>query len=65
MLAEVTSIDGWSQADKDMLMMGILGSAQALANKRQKDKAKALMNKVAQFFEDNEIWKAKYDDIVN
>lgn len=65
LLKEVTSIESWSQADKDMLMMGIIYSAEALKGKRQLDKAKTLLNKVAQWFEDNEIWKEKYDGIVN
>lgn len=65
MLKEITSIDGWSEADKKMLMMGILYSAEVLKSKRQKDKAKILMNKVAQWFEEDEVWIAKYDEIVN
>ncbi|MFT6983612.1 MAG: hypothetical protein ACJAUD_002391 [Crocinitomicaceae bacterium] len=65
LLKDVTSIEGWSEADKKMLMYGVLYSADALKNKRQKDKAKELLNKVAQFFEEDEIWKEKYDQIVN
>ncbi len=61
LLKEVTSIDGWSEGDKNMLMMGIIYSAQVYKSKRQPDKAKALMNKVAQFFEGNEIWDAAYE----
>ena len=48
-----------------MFMYGVLYSADALKNKRQKDKAKELLNKVAQFFEEDETWKEKYDEIVN
>lgn len=65
LLKEVTSIESWTEADKKMFMYGVLYSADALKNKRQKDKAKVLLNKVAQFFEEDEIWKEKYDAIVN
>ena len=65
LLKEVTSIDSWSEADKKMLMMGIYYSAKALKNKRQKEKAKVLMNKIAQWFEGDEEFKALYDEIVN
>ena len=65
LLAEVTSIDNWSEADQKMLMYGVLYSADALKNKRQKDKAKVLLNKVAQWFEEDEVWQDKYDEIVN
>lgn len=61
----IESIDSWGQADKDILMNGILASAEALKTKRQIDKAKILLNKAAPWFEGNEVWQAKYDEIVN
>ncbi|NRA12644.1 MAG: hypothetical protein HRT57_11875 [Crocinitomicaceae bacterium] len=65
LLKDITSLDTWSEADNKMLMYGILYSAEALKGKRQLDKAKILLNKVAQWFEEDETWKEKYDDIVN
>ena len=48
-----------------MLMMGVYYSARALKSKRQTEKAKAFMNKIAQWFEGNEDFKELYDEIVN
>ncbi|MFK7785596.1 MAG: hypothetical protein AB8B56_10800 [Crocinitomicaceae bacterium] len=64
-LKTIESIDSWSQADKDMLKYGVLYSAGALKRSRQEDKAKTLVNKVAQWFEEDEDWEALYDEIVN
>lgn len=64
-LANITSIDDWSEADKLMLKMGVIYSAKSLIKSRQKDAAKDLLNKVAQWFESDEDWKTQYDEIVN
>jgi hypothetical protein len=64
-LAEVTGVDGWSEADKAMLKMGALQTAAVYKSSRQMDKAKAVLNKVAQWFENDEDWKTKYDEFVN
>ncbi len=64
-LAKIESIDSWSEADKKMLKMGVLYSAKALKDSRQVDKAKELLGKVSQWFEDDDYWKEKYDEIVN
>ena len=65
LLEEVQSIEGWSQADKDMLKLGVLHSAAAMKKGRQEDKARALVNKVAQWFENDDSWQERYDEIVN
>lgn len=64
-LKEVTSIEDWSDADKKILKIGILHSAAALNDSRQQDKARELVNKVAHWFENDEDWKTRYDEIVN
>lgn len=65
LLAEVTSIEGFSEADKIMLRNGILASAEAMIKGRQNDSARALLNKAAQWFEEDEVWQQRYDEIVN
>lgn len=64
-LAKITGIDDWSEADRKMLKVGILHSAAAMKDGRQLDQAKALLNKAAQWFEEDEDWKERYDEIVN
>ena len=65
MLEELPSIEGWSEADLKMFKAGLLYSAIALKKTRQGDKAKALLNKSAQWFEDDDDFQAQYDKIVN
>lgn len=65
MLKEITSIDDWSDADKQMLKLGALQTAECYLSSKQKEKAKTLLNKVAQWYEEDESFKAKYDEIVN
>ena len=65
MLEELTSVEGWSEADLKMFKAGLLYSAVALKKTRQGEKAKALLNKSAQWFEEDEDWKMQYDEIVN
>jgi hypothetical protein len=62
---EIESIHNYSEADRNMLKSGILYSAAAMYKGRQSDKARALLNKAAQWFEDDEDWKERYDEIVN
>lgn len=64
-LAEIESIENWSVADRNMLKYGILYSAGALKKTRQEDKAKELVGKVSQWFEEDEDWQDLYDEIVN
>lgn len=65
MLKSVSDISSWDQAEKDMLMMGVIQTAECYLSAKQTDKAKAVMGKVAQWYENNEDFKAKYDQIVN
>ena len=65
MLKGIPSIDDWSDADKQILKLGALQTAECYLASKQKEKAKALLNKVAQWYEEDESFKAKYDEIVN
>jgi len=64
-LVALETIDTWSKADIALFKMGILQSAECYVISRQVDKAKTLLGKVAQWFEEDEEFKAKYDEIVN
>lgn len=65
MLENVESISDWSDADKNLLKVGVLYSAKAMIKGRQEPQAKELLGKVAQWFESDEDWQVKYDEIVN
>ena len=64
-LATIESLENWSEADKNMLKFGVLYSAAALKKTRQEDKAKVLVGKIAQWFEEDPDWSEQYDEIVN
>ncbi len=64
-LTEIESIENWSEADKNMLKFGVLYSAASLKKTKQDEKAKALVGKIAQWFEEDEEFESQYDDIVN
>lgn len=64
-IAALSSIEDWSPADVQLFKMGIIQTADCYVTSRQVDKAKTLLGKVAQYFEEDEEFKAKYDEIVN
>lgn len=64
-LKSIESIDNWSDADKKLLKLGVLHSAAALKQARQVDKAKTLVGKVSQWYENDPDWQSQYDAIVN
>ena len=57
--------DGYSEADKAIFKLGILKTVECYMASKQPDKAKALLGKVAKWYEKDEEFKAVYDDIVN
>lgn len=65
LLTEITSIEDWSKADKEILKTGVLQTAECYISSRQKEKAKAVLNKIAQWYEDDADFKVKYDELVN
>lgn len=64
-LAKVTSIENWGKADVELLKIGVLQTAAAYISMKQTEKAKTLLGKVKQWFEEDEEFMAKYDEIVN
>lgn len=65
MLAAITSIEDWSKADKEMLKIGVLQTSECYIAAKQKEKARTLLNKIAQWYEEDEDFKAKYDELIN
>ncbi len=65
MLDALTSVESFSEADLKLLKIGLLYTAQTLKDTRQIDKARALLNSAAQWFEGDDEWKERYDEIVN
>jgi hypothetical protein len=65
MLEEVKSLESWREADKTLLMRGVMESAGAMISSRQGSKAKELMDRFAPWFEENSDFKALYDEIIN
>jgi len=65
LLAETSGVEDWSEADQKMLMIGIIETAKAYKVTLQEDKAKQMLGKAGQWFEENDEWKRRYDDYVN
>lgn len=65
MLSKITSIEDWSEADKTMLKIGVLQTAECYIAGKQMEKAKSALNKIAQWYEEDEEFKAKYDELIN
>lgn len=64
-LDAVESTDDWRDIDKEVLRIGIIEYANYLVQVRQIDKAKEVLGMVKQWFENDEIFMMKYDEIVN
>jgi outer membrane protein assembly factor BamD (BamD/ComL family) len=62
-LEGVESINDWMDADKKMLMYGVIYTADCYLKSRQNDKAKALMDRFAPWFSDYEVFKSKQKEI--
>lgn len=64
-LATLEGVEGWHASDKQLFKMGILQTAECYVSSRQVEKTKALLGKTKQWFEEDEDFMAKYDEIVN
>lgn len=64
-LAAMTSIDNMTETDKLLFKTGVLQTAECYVSSKQADKAKTLLNKVKQWYEDDEEFMAKYNELVN
>ena len=60
----INHLEGWSDADKDLFVIGVLQTAECYIAAHQEDKAIALFNKVAPWFEEHEAFKTRYDEVV-
>jgi tetratricopeptide (TPR) repeat protein len=65
LLPEITGVDGWSEADRNLLKLAIIETAKAYKESMQDDKAKDILGKAAQWFEGDEDWQRRYDEYVN
>lgn len=54
-----------SENDLALLRIGVIQTAECYIAAKQVDKAKALLSKVAPWFEGDELFKAKYDELAN
>ena len=64
-LKTISSLDNWSEADKKLLKLGAMETAECYVSIKKVENAKILLNKVAQWFENDEAFKEVYDQIVN
>lgn len=65
MLKEISSFSEWSEADITLFRIGVIQTAECYVNIKKVDDAKNLLNKVAQWFEDDEEFQEVYNKIVN
>lgn len=64
-LAAIKDFETYSAEDKELLKIGIFETANCYIAMKQVEKAKILLNKVAQWYEKDASFKEKYDAIVN
>jgi len=64
-LDAIESVENWRPVDFQMMRIGVVEYASYLMQMKQCDGARQLMNKVKQWFEKDEEFMAKYDEIVN
>ncbi|MFT5821417.1 MAG: hypothetical protein ACI8ZM_002670 [Crocinitomix sp.] len=64
-LDAVESVEDWREVDMDMLRIGVIEYARYFKQARQPEISKKILNKVKQWYEDDEAFMAEYDDIVN
>jgi hypothetical protein len=64
-LNTINSVENWCPADLLLLKIGVLNTVECQMAARQADKAKELLNKVAPWFENDDDFKAVYDEVIN
>jgi len=60
-----TGIENWPESDREMLKMGVIETAKCYVTMKQQEKAKTLLGKVKQWYEEDEDFMAQYDAMVN
>ena len=61
----IESVEDWREVDFKMLRIGVMEYARYFVKMRQPDKADDIMNKVKQWYEDDETFMEEYNAIVN
>lgn len=64
-LKGIASVDDWSDADKRMLKLGATQTAECYVSIKKVEDARNILNKVAQWFEDDDDFRETYNEIVN
>jgi tetratricopeptide (TPR) repeat protein len=64
-LDAVESVEEWRDVDLEMLRIGVIEYVNYLVEIRQTDQAKKVLGKVKQWYEDDQIFMAVYDEVVN
>jgi len=64
-LKTLESIDQWTEADRKMLRIGAMQTAECYVKIKKVEDAKNVLNLVAQWFEDEDDFQQTYSDIVN
>jgi hypothetical protein len=62
-LKSITSIDDWSESDKELLRFGAIQTAECYVGIKKPQNAKELLNKVSQWFEDDADLKEAYEKL--
>jgi tetratricopeptide (TPR) repeat protein len=65
LLKEIKDFSALMPEDKELLKIGVFETANCYLTMKQIEKAKTLLNKVAQWYEGDSSFKEKYDQIVN
>lgn len=65
LLSKIKSVENFKSEDLELFRIGVLETVECYLAMKQVEKAKTLMGKVAQWFQNDEIFKAKYDTIIN
>jgi len=58
-------LKGWTEPEQELLMVGVIETAECFVATKQLEKAKDVMNKIAQWYGNNEEFQKKYNEIVN
>jgi hypothetical protein len=64
-LAAMTSLDGLTDVDKKLLKRGVLETAACYKDGKQLEKASNVLNKIAPFYEGDEDFKTRSNEILN
>lgn len=64
-LDAIESVEDWREVDFTMMRIGVMEYARYFVKMRQPDRADMIMNKVKQWYEEDETFMEEYDAIVN